>query len=96
MCDNVGPCFKHLNYGSKTFHTQSFWKTQTSGISVADQHSSLSSTHRQEPRAVYRAQQAEKPETSTSATEDSVTLSEPHYKPINIVQDFRDLILKAT
>lgn len=37
----------------------------------------------------------EKPETSTSAAEDTVTFSEQHYKPINTLQDFRDLILKA-
>lgn len=38
----------------------------------------------------------EKPETSTSAAEDTVTFSEQHYKPINTLQDFRDLILKAS
>lgn len=36
----------------------------------------------------------EKPETSTSAAEDTVTFSEQHHKPINTLQGLRDLILK--
>lgn len=84
-CDDLGL--------KKIFHTRSFWKTQTNpyqrgrSAQLSEQH-----TYHQSPELFTML---EKHETNSSGAEDTVTFSEQHYKPINILQDFGDLILKV-